>query len=154
MAFAAPDVCVKTRPGGLDAVWFYGNTLLCEWKGANQSWLKDEMLARVRGENIGHRADVAQIPFPNQWGRGRIEQAAFLVVATTIIVAIKVTAFSSSRCPHQTLGLDAGDVSACASVDPDHIANIDELRYLDLKSGLGGNLLRHPGSRIPAHGDL
>ena len=47
--------------------------------------------------------------------------------------------------------LDAGDVFACAGVHPNDIADVDEVRALDLNSGLRSHFLGDAGGGIPTN---
>jgi hypothetical protein len=61
-----------------------------------------------------------------------LEQPAFFLAASPVIITVEITALFSCRRAHAEIRLNARDVSPGLGVDPDFIANVDEIGHLDL----------------------
>ena len=100
MAFATANVRIEagTQCLGAGSLNFY--LLLQEREGSYQVRFQDHMRAGIRHQNFRYRAAKAQFRLPGQrWGGG-FKQPAFLLIATAIIIPIKIAAFFSSRSSH------------------------------------------------------
>lgn len=99
MAFAAPNMRFSDRAMDLVAERRDLNSSLqqsTQRTGYGAAQLQE--FARVRLQNAGHRARLAQIACPPL--TGGFQQAALLYAPSPEVVAVKILAFFSSRSPH------------------------------------------------------
>ena len=69
---------------------------------------------------------------PGQWWQGALQQPAFFARTAAVIITVEIAALFSCRRAHAEIRLNARDVSPGLGVDPDFIANVNEIGYLDL----------------------
>jgi hypothetical protein len=102
MAIAAANVGVKIGPAGLGTASGDDNLALQERESPFQFWFKNHKLASVSQQNIWDGAGRAKIGRPGEGRAGVCQQAAFFVVAASVVIPVKKATFFSSRCSHYT----------------------------------------------------
>jgi hypothetical protein len=89
---------IKSGAVGFGTARFYLHLLPGKWKWALQGGFEQDVLAGIGALNARNRAVGAQGWTPGE--SGRLQQAAFLAVAPTIIVTIEKPALLAGRCSH------------------------------------------------------
>jgi hypothetical protein len=93
MALTAADIRIFNVSMGLGAIGAHGDLFVQAEEPPFDFTGKDHVRAGICHDNIGNRACFAVFNFP-RWG-GISNQAAFLMVAATVIITVEIWAFFS-----------------------------------------------------------
>ena len=151
MALATTDlgfrnVFQRARAGGVDL-----DALAETEESREHACFEDQVCTRVRHQDTRHTTFGAKLGCVDTSTRCALNQPAFLDFTSTMEVFVVVGALCSCGCSHSRLyGRNSGPchVGPTARVDSNGITGFDEEWYLNLESGLGGNVFIGAGGGV------